>query len=200
MTTPATATVTVTPTPGSETIDPRKFAVPTGEAAHGIFALGHLVSIMGQDPRYRNKVLGLIREANPGLPIPELDVQTAVEARLHKVETDRTAREKELADRVLALEAGTRRSRWAAERDLDDEDMAELEKFAKEKKIGDPDAALDYYQRTDLGRPRSTGGVVAMTAESRKELFRNPKEWAMREGQRVLQEVRSGRGRRRRIA
>lgn len=152
-----------------------------------IAALGQLMAILGQDPKYRPEVLRLVRAANPQMPIPELDVAESVRGQIDDAKQSVEARAKAAEDRLETLERMIRRDRWAESNGLSEEEMTELESFAKEKKIGDPAAALDYYR---LGRPRSTGPRPDITAESRKELHANPRAWALREGERVLQEIR----------
>lgn len=157
--------------------------VPPPEVA----ALGALMAELAREPKYRKKILGLIREHDPNLPIPELDVAQEVLQEVEAARKGSDERAQKAEERLAALERMISRDRWAESNGLSEEEMAELETFAKEKKIGDADAALDYYR---LGRPRSSGARPEITAESRKELHQNPKAWALREGERVLAELR----------
>jgi len=173
----------------------RNFAIPPAPQpppSPEVMALGELMSVLGQDPKYRDRILELIRDANPNLPIPELDVKRAIGERVDAATKSSEERAAKSEERLAALERSITRDRWAADQGLSEEEMTELEAFAKEKKIGDPEAALDYYR---LGRPRSTGSSrVEITAGSRKELQKDPKAWALREGERVLAELRKRRG------
>jgi hypothetical protein len=157
-----------------------------------VVALGQLMTVLGQDPKYRTQILSLIRSANPNLPIPELDLTQAITEKVDARAKGLEEANATLTDRLGSLERQLARDRWAMEHGLSDEEMVEVETFAKEKKIGDPASALEYYQ---LGRPRRTGGPETKhSAESIKSLHKNPKAWALAEGERVLAELRRKRG------
>lgn len=154
---------------------------------------GQLMSVIGQDPKYRGQLLGIIRDFAPDLPIPELDIAKNVADQLRKDTQPVIESNKQLTDRLETLERAIARDRWATERGLSDEEMKELEAFAKEKKVGDPDVALDYYQRSNLGRPRGTSAPVSMSDESRKALYKDPRAWALKQGEEILAQMRRGR-------
>lgn len=156
-----------------------------------VVAMGQLMTVLGQDPKYRRRILEIVQEANPNLPIPELDVERAVSARVTASTTKLTEENTKLSDRLGSLESMIRRDRWATEHGLSEDEMGELETFAKEKKVGDPEAALEYFE---LGRPRRTPAPVSMTEDLRKAYYKNPKATALREGERVLAELRRKRG------
>jgi hypothetical protein len=156
-----------------------------------VVAMGALMTTLGQDPKYRRRILEILRDANPSMPIPELDVEHAVTERVNASTAKITEENTRLNDRLASLESTIRRDRWATEHGLSEEEMGELETFAKEKKVGDPEAALEYFE---LGRPRRTPTPVSMTEDLRKAYYKNPKATALREGERVLAELRRKRG------
>ena len=162
---------------------------PVPPVSPEITALGQLMAHLGQDPKYRPEILKLLRAANPAMPIPELDVAEAMRAEAAATRKLGDDRAKLAEDRLETLERMIRRDRWADSNGLSEEEMTELESFAKDKKIGDPEAALDYYR---LGRPRSTGGStrVEHSAEVMKQYAANPRATALREGERILAELR----------
>jgi hypothetical protein len=168
---------------------PPKIEKPT--PPEEVVALGALMSTLGQDPKYRRRILEILRDANPAMPIPELDVEHAVTERVNASTKTLTEENTKMGERLQALESTIRRDRWASERGLSEDEMTELEAFAKEKKVADPEAALEYFQ---LGRPRRTPAPIDMSDDLRKSYYKNPKATALREGERVLAELRRKRG------
>jgi hypothetical protein len=163
---------------------------PTPPVDPNVVQLGQLMAVLGQDPEYRPQILGLIRKAAPNLPIPELDVARAAET---KVETElKPLREenKTLTERLGRLEQSHAQRTWQEEHGVDDEEFAAVTTFAKDKKIGDPGVALDYYRQAELGRPRGTQSAAHLSEDSRKELYRNPKQWYEKEANKILSESR----------
>lgn len=175
----ATAPVPPTaPTPPTPPVDPN------------VVQLGQLMAVLGQDPEYRPQILGLIRKAAPTLSIPELDVAHAAST---KVETElKPLREEnqKLTERLGRIENSLAQKTWQDEHGVDDDEFAAVTTLAKEKKIGDPTTALEYYRQADLGRPRGTQSSAHLSDESRKELYRNPKQWYEKEANKILSESR----------
>lgn len=159
-----------------------------------VAALGLLFQEIGQDPKYRGQLLSMIREHAPNLPIPELDIEKSVHARLEAETKPLLEQNKSLTERLGTLERSIARDRWATEHGLSEEEMVEFETFAKDKKMGDAESALDYWQKSSLGRPRGTSAPVALSDESRKALHKNPREWALKRGEEVLADFRRRRG------
>lgn len=155
-----------------------------------VVQLGQLMAVLAQDPAHRPKILGLIKEGAPHLSIPELDVARATEA---KVETElKPLRDenKTLQERLGRIESSMAQRSWQEEHGVDDEEFAAVTTLAKDKKIGDPNTALEYYRQAELGRPRGTQSSAHLSDESRKELYRNPKAWYEKEANKILSESR----------
>jgi len=155
-----------------------------------VVQLGQLMAVLGKDPQYRHQILGLIRAAAPDVPIPELDVARATEA---KVETElKPLRDenKTLVDRLGRLEHSIQQRGWQEANGVDDDELTAVTAFAKEKKIGDPNTALEYYRQAELGRPRGTQSSAHLSEDSRKELYKNPKAWYEKEANKILSESR----------
>lgn len=157
-----------------------------------IAALGQLMAVMGQDPKYRTKLMEMVREYAPDLPIPELDIEQNIRARVDADTKVVKADHAKLAERLSTMERSIARDRWAMEHGLSDEEMDELESFAKEKKIGDSESAFDYFRKSGLGRPRGTSAPVALSDESRKALYKDPRAWALKQGEDILAQMRRG--------
>lgn len=170
-------------------------APPTPPAAPPeITQFGALMAEIGKDPKARQQMLEMISAHAPDLHIPELEIRRGVETRLEEHTKPLRETNEQLTKRLASLENAISRDRWAAEHGLSEEEMADFEKFAKDKKLGDPESALDYYQKANLGRPRGTSASATLSDESRKLLHKNPKEWALRRGEEILTEIRRRRG------
>lgn len=155
-----------------------------------VVKLGQLMAVLAQDPKHRPKILGLIKEGAPDIPIPELDVARATEAKVESEIKPLREENKRLTDRLGAIEQSINKRTWQEEHGVDDEELVAVSAFAKEKKIGDPTVALDYWRQSELGRPRGSASSAHLNEESRKELYKNPKQWYEREANKILSESR----------
>lgn len=163
---------------------------PTPPVDPNVVQLGQLMAVLAQDPKHRPKVLGLIREGAPDLPIPELDVARATEAQVEAVAAPLRQENKTLNERLSALEQSTQRRNWMDEHGVDDEELKGVTAFAKEKGIQNPVTALEYFRQAELGKPRGTFSSEQLTDESRKELYKNPKAWYEKRANQILSESR----------
>ena len=87
-------------------------AKPLPDNAEQLLATGQLFHTLAADPRYRKKVLGLIKESSPGTIIPELDVEIDMDRRVTERVKPFEDANKTLTERVSSLE--TRLGREAA--------------------------------------------------------------------------------------
>jgi hypothetical protein len=172
------AAAPVPPVPPEPPVDPN------------VVKLGQLMAVLGQDPKFRPRVLGLIREGAPDQPIPELDVARNVESKVEAELKPLREENKKLTERLGTLEQGINQSKWQDANGVDDEELVAVTTFAREKKIGDPNTALDYWRQSELGRPRGSASSAHLNEESRKELYRNPKAWYEKEAHKILAESR----------
>jgi hypothetical protein len=145
------------------------------ETQSKLLATGSLFHALAADPKYRRKVLGLIKEASPETPIPELDMEAAV---LRGVE-ERLKPEKESAERLQArldsIEKRQIRDDWKNKFQLDDEEAVEVEQLAQKEQIGNGAVAVELYRsRQALGAPRSTRKTQPGTEEYLKKLHSVP--------------------------
>lgn len=185
------ATETTTDSVTTEiTEDTKKKLVATGQLFHALAA----------DPRYRKRVLGLIKEAAPDSVIPELDTDRELEERT-------TARVKPLEEKNAALETRlkdleTQRARdlWKTEEGLTDEEVVEIEELAVKSKIGDAKTAVSFWRQGQaLGTPRGTArrdGADEYLGELGKINPNNGvglKAAALRQASKIISELRRGR-------
>jgi hypothetical protein len=172
------ATPPIPPTPPTPPVDPN------------VVQLGQLMAVLGQDPKYRDRILGLIEEGSPQTHIPERAVARQAEQKIEEGLKPLREENKTLTERLGKLESSLAQRTWQEQFGVDDEEFAAVTTLAKEKKIGDPNTALEYYRQADLGRPRGTHSSAHLNDESRKELYRNPKQWYEKEANKILSESR----------
>src|SRR5437660_664683 len=116
------------------------------------YATGLLMSkIADANPKARRKLLEIVKEAVPDLPIPQLDLERQFDARVEDVAKTHKTELDALTERLAKLEGRDARAAWRDQHELTEEELSSVETFAKEKKIGDPEVALDYYRQQELG-------------------------------------------------
>lgn len=153
--------------------------------------------IAGISPAMRRKVLGVIKDAAPEYPIPELDLEADMERRVtEKVKPfeDSTAA---LTAEVRALKTELARKDMKGKLGLDEDELVEVETLAKEKGISNVETATEFYQMRAqvLGTPRGTRdpGAEDYQTKLRKVNPRNHqalKRAAIDEGARILRSLR----------
>lgn len=119
-----------------------------------ILATGKLFHALAADPRYRKKVLGLVKEASPDTVIPELDMADAAAKQAEERTKPLSEKLDKAEKRLEEMERREARAKWANTHGLDDEEVVEVEKLAQEKGITKADTAVEFYRAT--GKPRST--------------------------------------------
>lgn len=163
---------------------------------------GRVFQALGRDPKFRPRMLEIIKEASPETPIPELDLQRDFDQRVSN-------RVKPYEDTVTALraeldEVKAQRSRDAlrSKHGLDEAELEEVTALTKDGKISDFDTAVEHHRmRMALSAPRPTvePGAEAYQAKLRKINPRSPtgvtrlKAAAIEEGNRILREMRGRR-------
>src|SRR5882724_721019 len=157
------------------------------------YATGLLMSkIADANPKARRKLLEIVKEAVPDLPIPQLDLERQFSTQVEEVTKASQTEVAALKDRLAKLEGRDARAQWRDAHELTEEELADVETFAKEKKIGDPEVALDYYRQQELGKPRASTADT-MTVDDRKELYKSPKAWYEKQAAKVLRDLKTRR-------
>ena len=169
-------------------------AKPLPDNAEQLLATGQLFHTLAADPRYRKKVLGLIKESSPGTIIPELDVEIDMDRRVTERVKPFEDANKTLTERVSSLETRLGREAMREQHGLTEDELVEVETFAKDNGIikGEPAVKFWRHEQT-LGTPRGTRVDAGLTPEDRKLLTKNPKQWALKQADRVIREIRGGR-------
>src|SRR6266853_5141514 len=143
-----------------------------------------LMRALHDDPKFRPKLQRLVKEFNPNVRIPELDMQaevvTALEPHLKTIADARNELAAERADRATERE-------WAsAERagHIRPEDRPEVEKLMQERGITNRATAAEFYaQSPAAAAPRSVmpSPFTLPAAPDMKELIANPTQWARKQ-------------------
>lgn len=120
-------------------------------------ATGRLFHTLGSDPRYRKKVLSLIKEASPETPIPELDMQESLSRSVEEKLKPQSEEYHKLNSRFDELERHLSREQFRSAHDLSDAELVEVEELAKNAKISDGTSAVEFWKlRNQAGTPRGT--------------------------------------------
>lgn len=191
-----TTTTTTDTAPSAPPLRGRSAPAPSPAlSAQDLQQLGGLVASLAMDPATRPKLLEIVKTRWPEAPIPELDIPRDVERRVEE-------RAKPVEDRLgsverdlLALRAELTRQRWRDERGLTDEELAEIEKLAKDRRLPDAETAWELWQAQQrLGRPRSSPSPTAgLTKDDWKQIVKNPARWAQQGALADLEAMRRGR-------
>ncbi len=122
-----------------------------------IIKTGTFFTELAKDPKYRTKVLGLIKEVNPNASIPELDLQADFDARVEAKVKPYEEKVSALTEKLDKLQGHVARDSWAAKQGLAEEELVEVEELAKSQGITKGETAVEYWRmKQQLGAPRST--------------------------------------------
>lgn len=92
------------------------------------------------DPTTRAETLALVKKKNPSMVIPEIDAQTAIEAKISVEREERQKLEKQIQERDIRDRIDRERVRCMKAYDLSESDMVEVEKIMTDK-----DAPIPHY-------------------------------------------------------
>lgn len=156
---------------------------------------GLVLSRLLKNPATRAKALAVIKEGQPDLNIPEVDIPHQFAAHLKPIEEKLAALEKENGELKLS------NARKGILEDLVADGLAEnmaeakaIEKFAVDQKIADYKSAAKFYrmsQKQAEPTPDLTimGGPLDMP-ENFKDIAKDPKRWAQNAGIAALNDFR----------
>ncbi len=157
-----------------------------------------LLDSLANDPKYRGRLFGLIKELKPDAVIPEVDAPVAVMTTLkpHLEAIEQT--KQEVAQERDAMRAERATERFQTKHQLSEEEMGEVRKVLTEEKVGSPDAAVELVRLRQAARPRTipTRSFELPSVERIKELRKNPLKWAQDEAYKFFAERDAARVRR----
>jgi hypothetical protein len=162
--------------------------------------LANLAKILSKNPKTRTPFLRMVRDIQPDVPMPEIDIedrvnsiQSAAETRISELEGRLRQREAEdtLEQRRRALiESGKAASK---------QDVDAIEKLMLERQIHSHETAAELYgyQRQEAARPTptnyNTGFMDSSTRDVLKAYYKNPVQAARDEAAKAFSELRGPR-------
>lgn len=136
-----------------------------------LLATGALFHALAADPRYRKKVLGLIKEAAPDTTIPELDLEGAVLKTVDERIKPQSEEFKKINERLDGISQTLTREKFREQHGLSDDELVDVEELAKKENIGNSSIAVEVYRhRQALGTPRGTRKTPPGTGEYLKKI------------------------------
>jgi hypothetical protein len=109
--------------------------------------LAALSKRLSEDPKTRKAFLRLTKEVHPDLPVPELDMEEAVNVRASAAEKRVEDLEKQLRSRDVREELAKRRNKLKETgMAQSDDEILEIEKLMTEKGIANHETAADYWR------------------------------------------------------
>ena len=152
---------------------------------------------LSHNQKTRKTFLGLVKEASPATPIPEIDAAAATEAAL---KTEREAREKfekEQRHRWFSEDLAKRKTEVRGKYGLSDDDMAKMEKMMAEKQLPADYtwAAQLYKQQTEVATPTNFGAGgygpldIEHNAKQMEGLLDDTDNWASRTAHQMIDEI-----------
>lgn len=125
--------------------------------------LGQIYGKMMATPAVRGKLLGLIKEVDPERPIPEIDAQRAIDAKLSEElkardEKLETLEKQMIRDRIERQIDETRAKLKGPPYNFTDADITEIEKIVTDHNVSYEFAADHLKSKRMAIRPSSLGG------------------------------------------
>jgi len=128
----------------------------TEERRAQLLATGELWHTLAADPKTRKEALRLLKLGRPDQPIPELDMEDEAARKADERVKPIEEENKSLKAEVEGIKRHLNRQAWAQQHGLEEEDVVEIETFAKENGITKGDKAVELWRNQQLGTPRST--------------------------------------------
>lgn len=146
--------------------------------------------LMG-NPSTRKMLLGAVKTARPNLRIAELDIPAeTTEAVVKPLKEEINALRKELGEERGVRLAADRVAKMESYGLNPATELAEVEKFAKERKIGDYDSALELYSVVrKASAPAHFDKSSPLTLPNQDGLFSDPTQWSRRTAHDVINEL-----------
>jgi hypothetical protein len=126
------------------------------ERQRQFIATGELWHTLAADPKTRKEALRLLKLGRPETAIPELDMEDEAKRQADERVKPIEEENKSLKAEVESIKRHLNRQAWAKQHDLEEEDVVEIEAFAKDNGITKGDKAVELWRSQQLGTPRST--------------------------------------------
>jgi hypothetical protein len=114
-----------------------------------ITELAALSKRLSEDPATRKEFLRLTKKVHPDLPVPEIDMEEAVNNRVRAAEEQVAKLQAQLKQREVREELSKRRNSLKEKGYAQsDDEILEIEKLMTEKGIANHETAADYWQKS----------------------------------------------------
>ena len=172
-----------------------------GMSSEEVQALAALAKSVRDNPATRKRFFETVKEANPNLSIPEIDVERGFSQHLKtrdeeiaklRAEQEQERRQREARDRIDQLkDAGVISSA---------NEFNEVVKYASENGFQVTDAGLkraaEARRREQESAVPTPTHVFPRPSNDNKDLMRNPQQWARNEASKIMDELIAQRGKR----
>ena len=161
--------------------------------------LAQLALALSGNPKTRKGLLGLVKEAAPGTPIPELDEPARMEALLAKDREERLKFEQSQNDKWLQRDLGERKQGVMSKYGLNDEQMKTMEERMGKKELPHDYewAARLYTQEIEpVGATNyGSGGYGPFEMPAADGLLENESNWSLKTAHQLIDEIQKKNGR-----
>jgi hypothetical protein len=158
-----------------------------------IAELAALSKRLSEDPTTRKEFLRLTKKVHPDLPVPEIEMEEAVNQRASQAEQRVAQLEAKLKQREVKDELTRRRSVLKEKGYVDsDDDILEIEKLMTEKGIANHETAADYWRHMKQSAVPTPSGfpTPVMSKFDIKGYMKNPVGAARENAAAALAELR----------
>jgi len=155
--------------------------------------LAALSKRLSEDPATRKQFLRLTKQVHPDLPVPEIEMEEAVNARASVAEQKVAQLEAKLRQREVKDELTKRRNSLKEKGYVQsDDEILEIEKLMTEKGIGNHETAADYWRHMKQSAIPTPSGFPApvMSKFDIKGYMKNPVGAARENAAAALAELR----------
>lgn len=155
------------------------------------------------NPKTRKKFLQTVKEANPDMPIPEIDEPARVEGIIAEERKARESFEAEQRNRWLSQDLNRERAEIASKFGMSEDDMKAMEKMITDKALPADYrwAAPLYKQQVEQSTPTQNAGMSYLNLqgqlsanESLKGLMEDPDSWTRQMADSMVSDFQRSRG------
>ena len=168
-----------------------------GLSQEAIVGLAQIAKGLSDNPDTRTSFLGLVKKADPGQSIPELDIANQITSAVSEERAKREVLEAKIMERDARENVMNRREAIKKSKGLSDEDVAEVEKIMVEKGISNHDTAAEFMvaQRQSAKPTPFQAGYGSHQAPKvdTKPYGGNMTQWSRNEAAETISDIRSGR-------
>lgn len=155
--------------------------------------LANLAVAIGQNPETRKPFLGLLKKVAPHTPIPELDAEATIEARLKAEREERQKFEQKQEERWLQKDLSERKQGVMQKYNLSDEQMKQMEERMGKKELPHDYewAARLYTQEIEpVGATNyGSGGFGPFEMPAADGLMENEQNWSLKTAHQMIDDV-----------